>query len=186
VDPAHGRRLHYWFVSAATADPSTAPIMLCTFLNHHSLQTFQIYSIHSTLEIVFLIFLIFSLFSFIEFSGLNGGPGCSSLDGFLYEQGPFQFNGKTVNGVPQLSDNRTLVFRLAFSKSWCVRVLNRLVLWIYFVPLSQTTAFGWNQVANMLYLEAPAFVGFSYSDTASDAVSVKSFISFLSICFSMS
>jgi carboxypeptidase C (cathepsin A) len=66
---------------------------------------------------------------------LNGGPGCSSLDGFLYEMGPFQFSGKSFDGIPQLIDN----------------------------PNS------WNQAAHMLYIEAPAFVGFSYSYTPSDA-----------------
>ena len=65
---------------------------------------------------------------------MNGGPGCSSLDGFLYEMGPFQFSGAVVSGLPQLVDN----------------------------PNS------WNKAAHMLYLEAPAFVGFSYSYTESD------------------
>ena len=66
---------------------------------------------------------------------LNGGPGCSSLDGFLYEQGPFQFSGKRDStGLPLLQDN----------------------------PNS------WNTQAHMLYIEAPAFVGFSYSYTESD------------------
>lgn len=57
----------------------------------------------------------------------NGGPGCSSLDGFLSEHGPFVFE-----------DDQT-----ALNGS--------------FNPWS------WNNAANMLYIEAPAGVGFSPS-----------------------
>ncbi|XP_064477212.1 lysosomal protective protein-like [Ornithodoros turicata] len=55
---------------------------------------------------------------------LNGGPGCSSLEGMLSELGPFQID-KTR---PQLHLN----------------------------------PFSWNKVANVLFLESPAGVGFSY------------------------
>ncbi|MGH0129439.1 UNVERIFIED_CONTAM: hypothetical protein FKN15_002202 [Acipenser sinensis] len=57
---------------------------------------------------------------------LKEGPGCSSLDGFLFENGPFHVN----------DDGATLY-------------LNE---------------FSWNKVANVLYLESPAGVGYSYSD----------------------
>uniref|UniRef100_A0A3B5AFW3 Carboxypeptidase n=1 Tax=Stegastes partitus TaxID=144197 RepID=A0A3B5AFW3_9TELE len=57
---------------------------------------------------------------------LNGGPGCSSLDGFLSENGPFHVN----------DDGATLY----------------------------ENAFSWNKIANMLYVESPAGVGYSYSD----------------------
>lgn len=53
---------------------------------------------------------------------LNGGPGCSSLGGFLGENGPWWPNAEN-----QLVDN----------------------------------PYSWNRIANMLYLESPAGVGFS-------------------------
>jgi carboxypeptidase C (cathepsin A) len=57
---------------------------------------------------------------------LNGGPGCSSLLGFIQEHGPV------------IIPDYTATFK--------------------------TNEFSWNKNANMLYLESPAGVGFSYND----------------------
>jgi cathepsin A (carboxypeptidase C) len=74
---------------------------------------------------------------------MNGGPGCSSLDGFLSEHGPFLI----------ADDGQTL----------------------------QNNLYSWNKVANMLYLEAPAGVGYSYSSdgnytTNDDETSLNNYV----------
>ncbi|KAK9265555.1 hypothetical protein L1049_021561 [Liquidambar formosana] len=61
---------------------------------------------------------------------LNGGPGCSSFDGFVYEHGPFNFEeGKPKGSLPKLHLN----------------------------------PYSWSKVSNIIYLDSPAGVGFSYS-----------------------
>jgi serine carboxypeptidase-like clade 1 len=78
---------------------------------------------------------------------LNGGPGCSSLEGFLYEHGPLVVydahsppNSNWDGNVPAPPKGGTLV-----RNPW-----------------------SWSRAANMLYLEAPAGVGFSYSSNPAD------------------
>jgi len=61
----------------------------------------------------------------------NGGPGCSSLDGYFYEHGPFH----VVEPIPATG-----------------------------TPLLYRNPYAWSTLYNVLYLEAPACVGFSYSD----------------------
>ncbi|KAM3626217.1 uncharacterized protein V6R79_024914 [Siganus canaliculatus] len=78
---------------------------------------------------------------------LNGGPGCSSLDGFLSENGPFHVN-----------DNGATLYENPFS---------------------------WNKIANILYVESPAGVGYSYSDdkkyaTDDDQVAVDNYRALMS------
>jgi len=63
---------------------------------------------------------------------LNGGPGCSSLDGLLRENGPFRID--TSTNPPSL---------------------------YYF-------EYNWAKLANMIFLESPVGVGFSYSDNEGD------------------
>jgi carboxypeptidase C (cathepsin A) len=56
---------------------------------------------------------------------LNGGPGCSSMEGYLFENGPFHIKS---------NNHRKLNYN------------------------DQT----WSKIANVIYLEAPAGVGFRY------------------------
>lgn len=61
---------------------------------------------------------------------LNGGPLCSSMIGFIYENGPFA-----------MDDGGHTFFKNNYS---------------------------WNEVANVIYLESPAGVGYSYAGTPQD------------------
>ncbi|XP_062144044.1 serine carboxypeptidase-like 20 [Alnus glutinosa] len=68
---------------------------------------------------------------------LNGGPGCSSFDGFVYEHGPFNFEeGKPKGNLPRLHLN----------------------------------PYSWSKVSNIIYLDSPAGVGFSYWKNSSEHI----------------
>ncbi|EFH59863.1 hypothetical protein ARALYDRAFT_480041 [Arabidopsis lyrata subsp. lyrata] len=64
---------------------------------------------------------------------LNGGPGCSSMDGFVYEHGPFNFEPKKRNS-----------------------------------HLLHLNPYSWSKVSNIIYLDSPVGVGFSYSNDNAD------------------
>ncbi|GAB4830358.1 Serine carboxypeptidase-like 20 [Ancistrocladus abbreviatus] len=66
---------------------------------------------------------------------LNGGPGCSSFDGFVYEHGPFNFEVAKKQGD---------------------------------LPTLHLNPYSWSKVSNIIYLDSPAGVGFSYSENTSD------------------
>ncbi|KAL5566720.1 hypothetical protein UlMin_029884 [Ulmus minor] len=63
----------------------------------------------------------------------NGGPGCSSMEGLVYEHGPFNFKiGNPPSSLPTL----------------------------------QLNEYSWSKVSNIIYLDAPNGVGFSYTEKA--------------------
>lgn len=66
----------------------------------------------------------------------TGGPGCSGLDAFFNENGPFRVDGDTGKIV--------------------------------------RNSFSWNNHANMLWIEQPAGVGFSYSESGNYASDTQS------------
>ncbi|KAL0702292.1 hypothetical protein Bca4012_058414 [Brassica carinata] len=68
---------------------------------------------------------------------LNGGPGCSSMDGFVYEHGPFNFEPGKTN---------------------------------FSLPLLHLNPYSWSKVSNIIYLDSPVGVGFSYSKNESDYI----------------
>ncbi|EHA8590874.1 putative Serine carboxypeptidase-like 31 [Cocos nucifera] len=91
---------------------------------------------------------------------LNGGPGCSSVGfGEAQELGPFLVR----KDVPELKLNK-----YAWNKGKITK------FFIYFTQKKSSTLFRYHKsdiplrAANLLFLETPAGVGFSYSNTTSD------------------
>jgi len=78
---------------------------------------------------------------------LNGGPGCSSLDGFFYEHGPFIIVNTNAPGATDIP---------YYKKGWEADGL-----------LLTVRPGRWNRFANMLFIESPIGVGFSYHNNAS-------------------
>ncbi len=79
---------------------------------------------------------------------LNGGPGCSSLEGFFYEHGPFTV--ADAHAPPNIN--------FAGDASANAGESDKLV----------RNPWSWSRAANVLYIEAPAGVGFSFSPDKSD------------------
>lgn len=84
---------------------------------------------------------------------LNGGPGCSSFDGLLFEHGPIM--------LPHIQAGPTLPASTKYDK-------------LSFNPYS------WTNATRMLYLEQPVGTGFSYGPEPEDETDVASdFYNFL-------
>jgi carboxypeptidase C (cathepsin A) len=101
--------------------------------------------------------------------GGEAGPGCSSVGvGALLELGPFFPNSNGTGLVPnkhswnkckKFSDP-SLIHR--FMPDSCETTIE--ILCMYENP----NLLGWFAVANIVFVESPASVGFSYSNTSSD------------------
>eukprot|EP00118_Oscarella_pearsei_P028674 m.2674 g.2674 ORF g.2674 m.2674 type:complete len:460 (+) comp8839_c0_seq1:55-1434(+) len=82
---------------------------------------------------------------------MNGGPGCSSMEGYLYELGPLHFESDNPNVAPKLMKN----------------------------------PYTWSKIANIIFLESPVGVGYSYStlgpedDKTNDTRTAKENLQFL-------
>ena len=98
---------------------------------------------------------------------MNGGPGASSVVfGFFGELGPYfmdddSMQNKTTPGVPDLKVNPYLSRPILLTPDPnSVRVLLEMLIKVRI----SWSRYAWNTIANVLFLESPANVGYSYCD----------------------
>jgi serine carboxypeptidase-like clade 1 len=72
---------------------------------------------------------------------LQGGPGCSGFDGWVYEHGPFVFSSSTNNGT-----------RSGGGAAGGVRLA--------------PNPYAWSRAATVIYVDSPVGVGLSYEEGA--------------------
>ncbi|KAJ4822923.1 hypothetical protein Tsubulata_048763 [Turnera subulata] len=105
---------------------------------------------------------------------LNGGPGCSSLGfGAMEELGPFRVNsdGKTLYRNEYAWNNGTLNHPiLSFEKYTSDPIVQQRHQNIYDLKFNKLNQLHKLAAANVIFLESPAGVGFSYSNTSSDYI----------------
>ncbi|CAL5353378.1 unnamed protein product [Camellia sinensis] len=88
---------------------------------------------------------------------LNGGPGCSSFDGFVYEHDwKIHWTEMMIIHLARIHNDRPFNFEMGKTKGS--------------LPKLHLNPYSWSKVSNIIYLDSPSGVGFSYSANESDYV----------------